>query len=300
MENNILSNKNLIDIVKKNTHLYCRTLRAYYPETYTFIETHYNGKNISEKIYKHLFGERYCLNCQKLLGGRGFRGVLKGYSHFCSDTCASKHPYRLQQINNSNLKKYGVKWNGQIKEVKEKIKRNNIKKYGVPHVLQVKSIIAKKNNTYLQKYNDVNYTNRDKCKRTTLIKYGVEHVSQDPDIHAKQQKSFRPKIFVFPSGKQYNVQGYEPYIIRDLLKQYHETNIEVCRKNMPELWYIREDGTRHRYFPDIYIKSENLIIEVKSTWTNKIDRNLDLKEKCVLDNGYKFQKFIVNRKGETV
>jgi len=35
---------------------------------------------------------------------------------------------------------------------------------------------------------------------------------------------------------------------------------------MPEIWYEFEDK-RRRYYPDIYIKSQNKIIEVKSDYT---------------------------------
>ena len=305
MENNILSNEEILAIARKNTHLYYRTLKVYHPATYDFINANYNGQNISEKIYKHIYGEQVCLTCHKLLGKRGFKGLLKGYSHFCSDTCASKHPYRLQQINNANIKKYGVKWNGQIPEVKEIIKRNNIKKYGVPHVLQVPSIINKKNNTCISKYETQNYMSTEECKNkiknTCLKKYGVFSASQVPSIHNKQQKNgFKQIKYKFPSGKIVNVQGYEPFILTKLLRQYSEQNIIVGKSQIPPFWYYTSDGTKHRYFPDIFIKNKNLIVEVKSTWTNKIDKNIKLKEQCVINDGYKFQKFILNRKGEIV
>jgi len=297
--NDILSNEKILSIAKQNTRLYYRTLKAYHPATYKFINDAYLGRNISEKIYKHIYGEQFCLNCNKLLEGRGFKGLLKGYSVFCSDKCASKHPYRLQKINESNYKKHGVKWNGQIKSAKETRKINNIKKYGVSHVLQIPSVLEKKNATCIKNHGTKNYTNREKCKNTNLKKYGVESVSQVSEIHTRQQK-FKMKKFILPSGKEVKIQGYEPMAINALLKIYKETDIEVSRSKMPAFWYHTPDNIKHRYFPDIFIKLDNLIVEVKSTWTNRIDKNLYLKKQSILDAGFKFQKMVFNRKGELI
>jgi hypothetical protein len=49
----------------------------------------------------------------------------------------------------------------------------------------------------------------------------------------------------------------------------------------------------HRYYPDIYIKSENQVVEVKSTYTfNKEKEKNLLKRQSVLDKGINF-KFII-------
>jgi len=62
---------------------------------------------------------------------------------------------------------------------------------------------------------------------------------------------------------------------------------------MPKIWYVAEDGIRRKYYPDIYIQEENMIVEVKSTWTytKELERN-KLKEKACLDAGYDF-KFMI-------
>ena len=54
------------------------------------------------------------------------------------------------------------------------------------------------------------------------------------------------------------------------------------------------NGNTHRYFPDIYIKSINTIIEVKSVWTyeQQKERNL-MKEKACLKQGYNFEFIIL-------
>ena len=56
---------------------------------------------------------------------------------------------------------------------------------------------------------------------------------------------------------------------------------------------IDYENTNHRYYPDIYIKSENLVIEVKSTYTfNKEKEKNLLKRDSVLNKNINF-KFVI-------
>lgn len=58
---------------------------------------------------------------------------------------------------------------------------------------------------------------------------------------------------------------------------------------MPIFTYVL-NGIEHRYFPDAYIPSENIIYEVKSIWTVKLDQEKNaLKYQAVKDSGYKFK-----------
>ena len=62
----------------------------------------------------------------------------------------------------------------------------------------------------------------------------------------------------------------------------------VCGKNLPEIWYYMKNKM-HRYFADIYIKSKNMIIEVKSTYTLVADELKNkLKRQACSDAGYVF------------
>jgi len=99
-----------------------------------------------------------------------------------------------------------------------------------------------------------------------LEKYGVEYVSQNPDISEKQLKnSYKSKEYIFPSGKVEKIQGYENFMLDELLeKNISEEDIFVSRKSVPEVWFINSKGKKSRYFVDCFIKSENKCIEVKS------------------------------------
>jgi hypothetical protein len=58
-------------------------------------------------------------------------------------------------------------------------------------------------------------------------------------------------------------------------------------------FHYEYENTNHRYYPDIYIKSENLVIEVKSTYTfNKEKEKNLLKRDSVLNKNINF-KFVI-------
>lgn len=57
----------------------------------------------------------------------------------------------------------------------------------------------------------------------------------------------------------------------------------------------------YKYYPDIYIKSKNLIIEVKSVWTYKknIVKNT-IKALRTKESGFNFEFWIYNKKKELI
>ena len=81
-----------------------------------------------------------------------------------------------------------------------------------------------------------------------------------------------------------------------LLKYYHEDDILYKNKSIEDkvgkIFYQNIDKMS-RYFPDLYIISENKIIEVKSTFTYDLDivKNIAKKEEC-LKRGINFE-FII-------
>jgi len=87
--------------------------------------------------------------------------------------------------------------------------------------------------------------------------------------HDKSSKSgFVYKDYIFPSGSVRRIQGYEYIALNELTEVYKEEDIITDRRDMPEITYILK-GKESRYYPDIWIKSENKIIEVKSCFTYK-------------------------------
>jgi hypothetical protein len=179
-----------------------------------------------------------------------------------------------EQIQQTNLEKYGVNYGLASPDIQRKIVQTNNERYGVDRPAQLDDIV-------------------ELAKQTSFEKYGMWY----PQTEAHFKKNCKWKEYVLPSGNIIKVQGYEDKAIDILLKDYDETDIITdCSKiteEIGELWYEDSEGKKHRYFPDIYIKSEQLFIEVKSRYTYYKDKQKNLlKRNSVIDKGYKF-KFMI-------
>jgi hypothetical protein len=213
----------------------------------------------------------------------------------------------VNKIKETNLEKYGCEYGLQNKEVKEKIKETNLERYGVEYGFQSEEIKNKIKQTNLKKYGvEYNLQRKDiidKIKETNLKKYGVEHVSQCPEIHEKQTKeSYYKKDYTMPSGKIRKIQGYENFALNKLLNDnICEHDIITDPKNVPKIWYTDLKDKKRRHFVDIYVSSLNKCIEVKSTWTFKM--NIDivfLKQHAAKELGYLYEIWIYDNKGNII
>ena len=203
------------------------------------------------------------------------------------------------------LEKFGVEYPSQNEEVKQKKKETCLEHYGVEYPLQSEEVKQKFKETCLEIYG-VEHPSQDEevkqtFKETCLKIFGVEHPSQNPDIAEKMSKNaYKLKEYTWKSGYVSYVQGYEPFRLKDLEELgFTEKDIITNRKDMPEIWYTDVDNKKHRYYPDIYISSFNMIEEVKSTWTFKKETDrVFLKRKSVIDAQYNFRGFVYSDKGE--
>jgi hypothetical protein len=196
-----------------------------------------------------------------------------------------EHPAHTQQfkdkLKNTCLERYGVEHNSQTQQFKDIFKETCIKRYGVDNPNKTKEV-------------------RDKIKNTCLERYGVEHPAQCKEISEKTQKNAkRYKEYKMPSGNIRKVQGYEPFALDILVKTYEEDDIKTDRKDIPRITYTI-NGINKYYFPDIYIPSENKIIEVKSTWTYtcKLD-NIQQKMDATKEK-YNYEIWIFDSKGNRI
>ena len=117
------------------------------------------------------------------------------------NTCLEKYgvesiaqvPEFRQKSEESMLKKYGVKYSSQSKELYNKQKKNNMEKYGVEYISQIPEIIQKVKNTNKEKYGVECSLQREeikeKSKNTIVQKYGVEFISQVPEIRQKAKET---------------------------------------------------------------------------------------------------------------
>ena len=266
----------------------------------------------------------YCANCCKEIGKHkiivtnlkkfGFDSAMKNeeVKQKLKKTILEKygveHISQLdtikEQIKEKSLAKYGTECSLQSEKVKKKSKETNIIKYGVENPQQNKSIQQKTENTNIMKYGVKCYFTSEEFKKASIetnkIKYGVEHHSQNSEISEKMLKnSYATKKYKMPSDKIIDYQGYENFALDELLNIEHilEDDIITNRKDVPEIWYHDKTGKKRRHFVDFFIKSQNLCIEVKSTWTNQAKNNVLEKQQAAINLGYNYKIWIFDEKG---
>ncbi|ALX27541.1 MutH/Vsr/archaeal HJR-like endonuclease [Golden Marseillevirus] len=113
---------------------------------------------------------------------------------------------------------------------------------------------------------------QQKSRESYKLKTGYDHPCHNPEVMSKILKSsFRKKEFVMPSGEKFVCQGFEPLVLKLLLSEgIEEEDILSPTEQGIKIPYFFE-GKECVYHPDIFVKSLNLLIEVKSDWT--IDGN---------------------------
>ena len=241
---------------------------------------------------------KYCKECNEEFNYESKKLNNTINKKFCSKSCAQTyhHKYRsiedkkirIHKINKTNEKKYGDKWVINSKYARKKTKQ----KLGVKYPFQRKDIINKGRKTLFQR---TGYTNPlhnpetvQKMIDTKIKKYG--------DLLSPMYKY---KEYIMPSGKVYKVQGNEPKALNLLLKTFKEEDIIISRplieKEIGKIQYLGKDEKTHYYYPDIYIKSINKIIEVKSNFTYNINIKINhLKRQACINNGLNFEFMLIN------
>ena len=211
-----------------------------------------------------------------------------------------------EKIVQTNLKNHGVRSGLASKEIREKGKKTMLEKYGVENGMKSEIIKDRLKQTNIEKYGVENVFqsehHKEKIKQTNLEKYGVENVMHDPEISGRAFSNMaKKKSYTFPSGKVVYVQGYEPFALDILIVDTDEEDIETNREDVPEIWYFDSEGIRHRHYVDIYIKSQNKCIEIKSEWTVKMAHcNVHEKQSAAKEKGYLYEIWVISEQGECI
>lgn len=284
--------------------------------------------DIIQKKVKESHLERY--GCERPLQFNEFKAKAKQTTlknHGVENPMQSK---QLQEkVKRTNTQRYGVEYTFQNENIKSTIKLTLIERYGVDNPMLVEEFKQKSKQTNLQKYGVESHNQaesiKEKKKQTTLLNYGVENPMQSTKVQNTHRKTcllrynvenpmqvaefndkstksgYKYKEFKFPCGEVRNVQGYEPYALHILVQQrYAVEDILTSKVDVPEIWYDF-NNKKHRYFPDIYIPSENKIIEVKSTYTfEKEEEKNKLKANACSIKGYIFEFWIFDDKGNQI
>ena len=215
------------------------------------------------------------------------------------------HPSQSEEIKSRKrdtcMKNYGVEHPSQSEEVKDRKRDTCIENYGVEHPSQSEEIKSRKRDTCMKNYG-VEYPLQstdilEQVRHTNFEKYGVEHPLQNPEIFSNMVKSsFYTKEYLFTSGRIDSIQGYENFALDELILLYKED--DICTGDQVPLITYKINDKIHKHYPDIYIKCENKIIEVKSTWTFQLHKDKVLmKRQSAIELGFKYELWIYDKKG---
>ena len=197
----------------------------------------------------------------------------------------------------------GTEYPMQSQEVREKSKQTCMLNYGVEHISQSQKVKDKMKTTCFLNYGVENPSQSQEIKNkkidTSILHYGVEYPMQFGEVAEYQlQNAYNLKEFNFPCGNTIQVQGYEPFLLKNLVEEgYTYEDIIVKRTEVPEIWY-EKDNKKHRYYCDVYIPKINTIYEVKSIYTYDVAKDkINLTKQSCIDTGYLFELYVYDGKG---
>lgn len=236
---------------------------------------------------------------EKVMKYQPYNIQIKKDGFYCCSKC------KMVKTKKTNMKKYGVEYSMQRKDVMEKSKKTLMKNYGIENISQREDIRKirsdrLKSNDYQQKMLDgvvnkfgvnnvskLDYIQKEK-EKTLMSNYGVTNPSQSEYLFEKAQKSGK-KIKYHNDTKLYYRGTYE----LDFLNYCTKNNINV--KKGPTISFIYNDKNKV-YHSDYFLPDINLICEIKSNYYyNKyLELNL-IKQTETLKNKYNFI-FIIDKK----
>jgi hypothetical protein len=269
-------------------------LETYGVENIMFLES---AKEKIKETCLEKFGTEYAFQAEE---------VKEKIKETCLERFGKEYPNQSdiikEKIKETCLERYGKNCPFQNEEIKEKIKKSNLISLGVEYPMQSEEVKNKSKETCLKKYGKEFITQtiqyKNKSKETCLKKYGKEYPMQNQEYMEKVQKNAKKyKEYKMQSGNIRKVQGYEPFALDILCKEFTEEQIITDREFIPNIPYIF-NSKKCIYFPDIYIPKNNKIIEVKSTWTYKCkDDKIKEKAEAVKSLGYNYEIWIFDAKG---
>lgn len=248
-----------------------RFLQKLDKDLYEFLINQRNkGISFSESIYK-IMNDTVINNCIVCGKSTKYRSFNSGYDRTChSDNCLKTS--------------YGI--NPHIPTIKERQMHSTRMHKNNP--MNNKDSFIKKTNTCLEKYG-INPMHTENSKLKAL---SVRYDANGSFSHYKG--FFKSKSYTCPDGSIIKVQGYEPLALDYLYAKYEMNDIIICGRL--HMFYYQYDNIQRRYFPDIFIKSENSYVEVKSPYLFETYKDInELKRQSVIDKGFNYSFFIFDK-----
>lgn len=183
----------------------------------------------------------------------------------------------------TNLKKRGVQYPTQSKEVRDKVKETNLKRYGVECPLLNEEVKIKTKETNLKKFGVELATQskevREKVKQTNLERYGVESPTKLPEIKEKIKR-----INLERYGCECSLQNKEvkEKATKTNLERYGVKNVAQSK----EIYNKVKSTNLSRYGVEISSKCEEVKTKMRRTYQLKygISDPINNEELCKLIN----------------
>lgn len=237
---------------------------------------------------------------------------------------------RKAEVSNNHKKAQKNKSPEQKRNERLKAKQTYFIKFGSSYANSPQQKLKCKNTKFIN-HGDVNWNNREKYnitmknktieeqnamlekrRNTNIIRYGIACSLSLPKSKSNSGLSNNlGKDYITPSGKSIRVRGYENIVLDILFKTYSEQEIVIpinkkTLYNLPVFRYTNCNNHINNYYPDLYIPSENKIIEVKSLWwwegrkndvryKSRLENNLR-KRKAAIDAGYEYELWLFTSK----
>jgi hypothetical protein len=220
------------------------------------------------------------------------------YKHilFCSRSCASKYKWKNDLAYHNSM----IAFQKDYQNKPESIEANSNCSIELWSSLAYKEKMSKiqksaQNNPLLNVERSrfhKEYQNRPDVKEKNIRRM-IELWKNPEYAHKVQINGFKYKDYVLPSGEIIKIQGYENKVLDELLETYSEDDIIAgvsdMYKKIGQIPYIFNNHI-HNYLPDIFIISENKIIEVKSKYWYDMHKKQNLaKEHGCLQQGFNFE-----------
>jgi hypothetical protein len=149
-----------------------------------------------------------------------------------------------QRVSDERFTRTGFRNPSENPEVRAKARTTSLARYGVEYPFQAESVKAK-------------------TRATNIRRRGVPYPLQDLEVLQKVFKSqHRIKEMVY-AGKRFRFQGWEDTVIRKLVDRYGKHDVITQFDGKYPSGVFKDSGT----FPDLWIPSKEMFVEVKSRWT---------------------------------
>lgn len=238
--------------------------------------THFHSEITKEEYYnKHINKVSSLCKCGNK---KKFRGLGEGYRKYCSISCRSKYETPTAYWKNKKQPKKLIekRISSTNQTEKEKSRKSTmIERYNVENPSQIESI---------KKERSESYKGRPWPKTKETIKKIIESKRNNGTLNHSEKTKYKIRKSVkntvnspnFDKSKfinnnsggicgYYNNLFFRSSLELSFLVKNKDKNIESAENKKFEIYYLTKNKESKKYYPDFYLKDEDLIVEIKPT-----------------------------------